>query len=103
MTRVFTRTVTKLFKNIDIRMAFRTTNTIRNYLKPREKTIDAYNQSGIYQLKCNKCPLKYLKQTGCTFKIRYEEHIQAIESKQNSKYAQHILDTEHTNAQSTKH
>jgi hypothetical protein len=48
-------------------------------------------------LKCNECPLKYVEQTGHTFKVQYKEYIQTIKtSKQNSKYAQHILDTEHT-------
>jgi hypothetical protein len=58
---------------------------------------DINNQSGIYQLQCNECPLKYVGQTGRTFKVRYKEHIQAIRTnKRNSKYAQHILDTGHT-------
>jgi hypothetical protein len=80
-------------------VSFRTTNTIQNHLKPKEKTIDAYNQSGVYQLKCNDCPLKYVGQTGRIFKVRYKEHIQAIKTKdkKNSNYAQHILDTEYTN------
>jgi hypothetical protein len=56
-----------------------------------------YNQSGIYQLKCNDCPLKYIGQTGRTFKTRYNEHVHAIKTnKQNSKYAEHTLDTGHT-------
>jgi hypothetical protein len=35
--------------------------------------------------------------TGRTFRTRYREHVQAIRTnKINSKYAQHILDTQHT-------
>jgi hypothetical protein len=30
------RTIAKLFKNTDIRISFKTTNTIKNALKPRE-------------------------------------------------------------------
>jgi hypothetical protein len=38
----------------------------------------------------------YIGQTGRTFKLRYKEHINAIRTnKQNSKYAQHILETRH--------
>jgi hypothetical protein len=60
------------------------------------KTV-AYNQSGIYQLKCNTCPLKYIGQTGRTFKSRYNEHIYAIKrNKPNSKYVEHILDNGQT-------
>jgi hypothetical protein len=38
--------------------------------------------------------MKYVGQTGRTFKIHYKEHIQAIRTnKHNAKFAQHILDT----------
>jgi hypothetical protein len=34
---------------------------------------------------------------GCTLKVQYKEHIQAIRTKkQNSNYTQHIIDTEYT-------
>jgi hypothetical protein len=53
--------------------------------------------SGIYQLQCGECPLKYIGQTGRTFKARYREHINAIKAnkQQHSKFAQHILETTH--------
>jgi hypothetical protein len=63
-----TRTITKLFKNRDIGIAFKTTNTIKNHPKPREHIRDIYKESGVYQLKCNECPLRYIGQTGRTFK-----------------------------------
>jgi hypothetical protein len=86
-----TRTIIKLFKNIDVKRAFKTTNTIKNHLKPREKTVDTCNQSGVYHLKYNRCPLKYIGEMGCTFRVRYKEHIQAMRTNiQNSKYSQHI-------------
>jgi hypothetical protein len=48
-------------------------------------------------MKCNYCPLKYVGQTGGNFRTRYREHIQAIRyNKSNSKYSEHILDTQHT-------
>jgi hypothetical protein len=41
--------------------------------------------------------MKYIGQTGHTFKARFKEHIQDIRTnKSNSKFAQHILDTGHT-------
>jgi hypothetical protein len=43
------------------------------------------------------CPLKYIGQTGRTFKTRYKEHIQAIRNNNgNSGYSKHILNTGHT-------
>jgi hypothetical protein len=53
------------------------------------------HKSGIYQLKCSNCPLKYIGQSSRNFWRK--EHISAIKvSKRNSTYAQHILDTQHT-------
>jgi chromosome condensin MukBEF complex kleisin-like MukF subunit len=65
------RQITKLFKETQLKITFRTNNTINNILKhyvPTEK----YNNSGIYQMKCLDCPLKYTGQTGRTFNIRYK-------------------------------
>jgi predicted transcriptional regulator len=65
-------------------------------LKPRGEPRDIYNQSGVYQLQCSECPLKYIGQTGRTFNVRYREHINAIRTnRQNSKFPQHILETGH--------
>jgi hypothetical protein len=50
-------------------------------------------------MKCLDCPLRYIGQTGRTFKIKYKEHIQAIRiNNANSGYSNHtsILNTGHT-------
>jgi hypothetical protein len=48
-------------------------------------------------MKCLDCPLKYIGQTGRTFKIRYKEHVQAIRNNNvNSGYSDHILNIGHT-------
>jgi hypothetical protein len=52
-------------------------STIQNILKPKSQ-IDKYSRSGIYQMKCMDCPLKYIGQTGRTFNTRYKEHIHDI-------------------------
>jgi hypothetical protein len=92
-----TRTITRLFINTNIKIAYKTNNTIQKYLQPQKPNTDIYNNSGIYLLSCNDCPLQYVGQTGRNFKTTYKEHIQAIRNnKPNSKYAQHILDTQHT-------
>jgi hypothetical protein len=90
------RTITKLFRDTQIKIAFRTKNTVPNLLKPYPH-IDKYSRSGIYQMKCLDCPLKYIGQTGTSFNIRYKEHIQAIRNNNNnSGYSNHILNTGHT-------
>jgi hypothetical protein len=55
-----TRTITKLLKNTNVKVAYRTINTIKNHLKQRLPETDRYNLSGVYELKCNDCPLKYV-------------------------------------------
>jgi hypothetical protein len=70
-------------------------NTINNILKHHTQT-DKNNNSGIYQMKCLDCLLKYTGQTGRTFNPRYEEHIQAIRSNcSKSSYLKHILNMGH--------
>jgi hypothetical protein len=58
---------------------------------------DKFNHSGVYEMRCKSCDLKYIGQTGRNFRIRYKDHIHAIHSnKTTSRYAQHILETGHT-------
>jgi hypothetical protein len=91
-----TWTITKLFRNTNLKIAYKTTNTIKHHLKPKTPATDIYNKNGVYQLKCNECPMKYLGQTGRTFRARFKEHIQDIKNnKSNSKFEQLILDTGH--------
>lgn len=91
-----TRTITKLFRNTNIKIAYKTHNTLKRHLVHKPPETDTYNKSGVYMLKCKECPLKYVGQTGRTFKIRFNEHMHDIKyNKYNSKYAQHILDTGH--------
>jgi hypothetical protein len=60
----------------------------------KQKTNDIYSLSGIYQMKCNDCPLKYEGRTGRTFRTRYKGHIREIQTNgKTSKYAQHVLNT----------
>jgi hypothetical protein len=66
-----------------------------NILKPKLK-IDKYSRSGVYQMKCRDCPMKYIGQTARTFSTRYKEHIHDIRSNNgNSGYSNHILNTGH--------
>jgi hypothetical protein len=88
--------ITKLFKKTQLRVAFRIQNTIKNILKHHAQT-DKYNNSGINQMKCLDCPLKYIGQIGRTFSVRYKEHIHAIRSNSsNSRFSNHVLNTGHT-------
>jgi hypothetical protein len=91
------RAITKLFKDTEVHIAYKTKNTTQHHLQLKnEKDPDKYNHSGIYELRCKSCDLKYVGQTGRSFRVRYKEHINAIHSnKTSSRYAQHILETGH--------
>jgi hypothetical protein len=95
-----TRRITKIFKTTNLKIAFKTTNTIQNQLcnlKESNHRKDPYHNSEIYQLTCKVCNQKYICQTGHTFKTRYNKHINAIKSNKSTlKYAQHILDNQHS-------
>jgi hypothetical protein len=88
------RGTTKLSQTTDVRVTFSTRSTIQNILKPKPQ-IEKY-RSGIYQMKCIGCPLKYIGQTGRTFNTRCKEHIHDIRSNNSiSGYLNHILNTGH--------
>jgi hypothetical protein len=54
-------------------------------------------EMGVYEISCRDCNPKYVGQTGWSFRLRNNEHIDAIHgNKTTSKYAQHILDTGHS-------
>jgi predicted GIY-YIG superfamily endonuclease len=89
------RTITKLFKNTEIGISYRMRNNIKHLLRIKENKGKCY-QSGVYQLQCADCPKKYIGQTGRKFETRFKEHIRDIRNNgQNSRFAQHILDTGH--------
>jgi hypothetical protein len=52
--------------------------------------------SGVYKLQCADCPRGYVGQTGRTFETRFKELVRDIRNNgQNSRFAQHILNTTH--------
>jgi hypothetical protein len=87
------RTITKLFQNTEISIAYKTKNTIQHHLQSKENNDpDKYDHSGVYETSCRNCNLKYVGQTGRIFRIRYTIY----GNKTTSRYVQHILDTGHS-------
>jgi len=77
------RKLTNLFKHTNINIAFKSTNTIQQYTKPktRAKTLDKnqdYNMSGIHKLTCNTRKISYAGHTSRNLNQRYREHIRYI-------------------------
>jgi len=72
-----TRAITKLFKETQLRIAFKVNNTIRKRLTPKPHNKDLQQQferSGVYCITCPDCNMKYIGQTGRSFQKRYKEH-----------------------------
>lgn len=88
--------VTNLFKNPEIEITCKTSNILWIHLKPHSTKNDIYERRGIYELSCHSCCKKHMGQTGRFFNTRYRNtHTRNKTTNDASKYAQHILDTEH--------
>jgi len=91
------RKVTNIFKNTNVRIAFRCRNTIAKIIRPpKDHDIPPHKKWGIYQIKCNTCGRSYVGQTGLSLNVRFQEHIRYIRNNNpQSAYAQHILQNQH--------
>jgi len=89
-----TRFITKLFKSTNIKIAFTTNNTTGKCLAVREDVPQSkYDRSGVYQLTCPECKMKYIEQAGRPFNVRFQEHVWDFKYNNNrSKFAQHLRD-----------
>ena len=94
-----TRFITKLFKHTNVRIAYRTQNTIAKLLRHHHnpKQDDHFDKSGIYQLSCPDCGKAYVGQTVRSFRTRFREHLRDYRYKTgNSKFAQHLREQNHS-------
>ncbi|XP_023722175.1 uncharacterized protein LOC111872459 [Cryptotermes secundus] len=91
----YTRKITKLFKITNVRIAFKVNHTLGKLLNTKQN-INSYEQSGVYKLTCLECQQVYIGQTGRKLITRYNEHVRCIRfNKEDSAYAQHILNRQH--------
>jgi len=87
------RKISNLFRQTDLKIAFRATNTIQQRLNAKQTPDDP---SGIYELKCKPCNKVYVGQSDRTIDGRFEEHMRSMRSNNStSAYAKHILDNRH--------
>ena len=93
------RKITNIFKQTDIKIAFKRTNTIQQQTRPKNNGMTPdHNKSGIYsyKLKCKTCNKAYIGQTSHNLSLRFREHIRYIKNNDpQSAYAQHILQNIH--------
>ena len=92
-----TRFITNLFRKTNIRIAFKTNNTIQKLLRHKQQIPDMYTQSGVYKLKCPDCNKAYVGQTGRSFQVRFNEHKNAFRSNSHtSNFAKHLNEQAHS-------
>ncbi len=93
------RHVTKIFKQTNVKIAFKTKNTIERLLRHRKTSTqdDCFGKSGVYKLTCPDCNMTYVGQTGRSFRTRFREHARDFKYRTgNSKFAQHLIDQGHS-------
>jgi hypothetical protein len=65
-----TRFITKLFRDTAVKIAFMTNNTIEKCLAIKQETPqNIHDRSGVYQLTCPECKMKYTGQTERPFRV----------------------------------
>jgi hypothetical protein len=67
-----TSRITKLFSKTNIKIGFRTNNSILTPLARKEQNTDIYSKSGVYKLTCPDCGKAYIGQTGRDFTTRFK-------------------------------
>ena len=91
-----TRFITQIFKNTNLKIAYKINNTIETLLKAKPIHFDKYSACGIYKLTCLDCGKAYVGQRGRSFSVRYKEHRHSFRTNNtNSNFAQHLLDNAH--------
>ena len=82
------------FKKTNVKITFSTNNTVGKLLSENpEQTTSIFDKSGIYQLECPTCNMRYIGQTGRPFRTRYQEHLRDFKyNNYKSKFAQHLLE-----------
>jgi hypothetical protein len=91
------RKITNVFKQTNVKIAYKTNNTILQLTRPTTNTpIPPHDNSGGYALTCNACRKVYVGQTSRSLKLHYQEHIRYIKNNNPQlAYALHILQNRH--------
>jgi len=86
-----TKFITKLFRNSDFKVSFKTENTVGKLLTQNKNiNLNKFNKCGVRQLTCHDCNRKYIGQADRPFHIRFQEHFRDFKyGNVKSKCAQH--------------
>jgi len=89
--------ITNAFRHTDLKIAFRTNNTLDNVLRLKTPPPDKFSASGVYRLTCPDCHKAYIGQTGRSFSKRYDEHRRVFHNNSHtSNFVKHLLDNNHS-------
>ena len=85
--------ITNVLRRIDLKIAFRTNNTVGNLLSHTNPAPDKFSLSGVYKLTCPDCNKAYVGQTGRPFTTRYNKHKVAFRNNSHSSsFAKHLYE-----------
>ena len=93
--------ITNILKHSNIRIAYRTNNTLKNHLTHTHththntQNPDKISLSGVYKLTCSDCKNAYVGQRGWDFITRYNEHKRFFRNNSHtSKSVRNIVDVQ---------
>jgi hypothetical protein len=75
--------ITKLFRHVNLKIAYTRNNSVEISLKPRVQTTNKYLVSGVYKLTFPDCGMAYVGQRDRFLKKSYKEHQLAFKSNSN--------------------
>ncbi|KAJ8961586.1 hypothetical protein NQ317_013064 [Molorchus minor] len=93
----FTRGLSRIFKNIGLTVIHPSGNKLQQLLGNPKDTIGVNGRSGIYEISCKDCTLKYVGQTRRSILTRFKEHMAHLKYGRTDKssVAQHAFDNNH--------
>lgn len=95
--------VSTYLNTLDLKVAFKTNNSLGKLIKNNKSKTDNLKKSGVYKLQCNDCPKTYIGQTGRCFNKRIKEHYSSfINGKSDSNYGLHLRECNHSFNQNFK-
>ena len=89
--------ITNIFRKTDLKITFRTRNTIESLLSCKNHTPDKFSLLGVYKLNCLDCHKVYVGQTGRCFTAHFKEQEAAFRNNcHTSNFAKHLIEEGHS-------
>jgi hypothetical protein len=89
--------ITNIFRCTELKISFRTTNTLDNLFTHKHHPQDKFSLSGVYKLICPDYNKTYAGQTVRRFSTRYKEHKTALRNNsKTSSFAKHRIQESHS-------